>query len=196
MALRVRFALAVALAASFLFGLTLVAQSGETYKARLTAVPADAKTRPDLAGIGTATAVLAGSKLTVTESSEGLKTAATVANLPNDAAVQANLGRAAYKQNCASCRGEDLSVQGNAAPLAGGLFMGGWGDKSPADVISFLEGAMPPGNPGGLGEQNYINITAYLLEQNGARAGNQALTAASRVTISTVATRQRPAADD
>src|SRR5258707_4097959 len=87
MALRVRFALAVALAASFLFGLTLVAQSGETYKARLTAVPADAKTRPDLAGIGTATAVLAGSKLTVTGSFEGLKTAATVAHLHNAVAA-------------------------------------------------------------------------------------------------------------
>src|SRR5260370_41345373 len=89
MALRVRFALAVALAASFLFGLTLVAQSGETYKARLTAGPADAKTRPDLAGIGTATAVLAGAKLTVSGSFEGLKTAATVARLHSAAAAAA-----------------------------------------------------------------------------------------------------------
>jgi hypothetical protein len=87
MALRVRYALAVVLAASFLFGLALEAQSGETYKARLTAVPADAKTRPDLAGIGTATAVLAGSKLTVTGSFEGLKTAATLARLHNAVAA-------------------------------------------------------------------------------------------------------------
>src|SRR5262249_37488851 len=107
-------------------------------------------------------------------------------------AAQAAAGRAAYTQNCAGCHGADLSGQGNAAPLAGGLFMGGWGDKSPADLISFLQGAMPPGNPGGLGEQNYVVITAYILEQNGARAGNQALTAGSRVTISTVATGQRP----
>src|SRR5262245_39763978 len=71
-------------------------------------------------------------------------------------AAQATAGRAAYTQNCAGCHGADLSGQGNAAPLAGGLFMGSWGDKSPADFIGFLEGAMPPGNPGGLGEQNYV----------------------------------------
>ena len=62
-------------------GLSLVAQSGNTYKARLSAVPADAKTRADLAGIGSATDVLAGSKLTITGSFEGLKTPATVARL-------------------------------------------------------------------------------------------------------------------
>jgi hypothetical protein len=52
-----------------------------TYKARLTAVPADARTRPTLAGIGTATATLSGSKLTVTGSFEGLLSPATAAQL-------------------------------------------------------------------------------------------------------------------
>ena len=110
-------------------------------------------------------------------------------------AAQSALGRTSYTQNCAGCHGADLSGQGNAAPLAGGLFMGGWGDKTAADLIGFLEGAMPPGAPGTLGEQNYVNIVAYLLESNGARPGNQTLAAASRVTINTVANGQRPAAN-
>ena len=58
-----------------------VAQSKETFKARLSAVPADARTRAALAGSGTVTAVLEGSKLTVTGSFEGLKSEATTANL-------------------------------------------------------------------------------------------------------------------
>lgn len=64
-----------------LMAFSLAAQTKETFKARLSAVPADARTRADLTGSGTATAMLDGTKLTVTGSFEGLKTAATVANL-------------------------------------------------------------------------------------------------------------------
>jgi CHRD domain len=59
----------------------LIAQSGETYKARLAAVAADARTRPQLAGLGSASAVLSGSKLTITGSFDGLLSPATVAQL-------------------------------------------------------------------------------------------------------------------
>jgi hypothetical protein len=61
--------------------LSLAAQSRETFKARLSPVPADARTRADLTGSGSATAVLEGSKLAITGSFDGLKTAATTANL-------------------------------------------------------------------------------------------------------------------
>ena len=54
-------AAAAAIGIGFLgLALSLPAQTGETYKARLSAVPADARTRPALAGIGSVTAVLAG----------------------------------------------------------------------------------------------------------------------------------------
>lgn len=59
------------------------AQSGDTYKARLSALPADAKTRPDLAGTGSVTATLSGTKLTVNGTFEGLKTNAVSAKLQN-----------------------------------------------------------------------------------------------------------------
>jgi hypothetical protein len=70
-----------AIAAIALTALTVAAQNRETFKARLSPVPADARTRADLTGSGSATATLEGSKLTVTGSFEGLKTAATTANL-------------------------------------------------------------------------------------------------------------------
>ena len=60
---------------------SLIAQSGETYKARLAAVAADARTRPQLAGLGSASAVLSGSKLTITGSFDGLLSPATMAQL-------------------------------------------------------------------------------------------------------------------
>lgn len=59
------------------------AQSGETYKTRLSALPADARTRPDLAGTGMVTATLSGTKLTVNGTFEGLKTNAVSAKLQN-----------------------------------------------------------------------------------------------------------------
>jgi CHRD domain len=65
------------------FGLPGIAQSGETYKTRLSALPADAKTRPDLAGVGSVTAMLSGTKLTVNGTFEGLKTNAVSAKLQN-----------------------------------------------------------------------------------------------------------------
>ncbi len=68
--------------------------------------------------------------------------------------------------------------------------MSSWGDRTPSDLIAFLEGAMPPGNPGSLGEQAYVNVTAFILDFNGARPGNQPLTAASKVAIRSVATGQ------
>jgi alcohol dehydrogenase (cytochrome c) len=105
-------------------------------------------------------------------------------------AAQANAGRAAYQANCAQCHSADLTGQGNAAALTGGLFMGSWGDKTAGDLVGFLQGAMPPTNPGGLGEATYVNVVAFLLDSNGARAGNTALAADSKTVIRTVATGQ------
>jgi alcohol dehydrogenase (cytochrome c) len=103
-------------------------------------------------------------------------------------AQQADEGRATYQANCSSCHNADLSGSGNAAPLAGSLFMGSWANRSTKDLVGFMEGAMPPNNPGGLTDAAYLSITAFILQSNGARAGNQAMTAATDVTIRSVAT--------
>jgi hypothetical protein len=61
--------------------LTLAAQSGGKFKTRLSAVAADAKTRASLAGSGTVSATLNGSKLTINGEFEGLLSPATKAEL-------------------------------------------------------------------------------------------------------------------
>ena len=68
-------------------GLSLAAQSPEIFKARLSAVPADARTRADLAGSGSASAVLTGTKVAITSSYEGLLSAATSASLHSSVAA-------------------------------------------------------------------------------------------------------------
>lgn len=57
------------------------AQSGKTYRTRLAPVPIDVTMQATVAGSGTVTATLAGSKLAVSGTFEGLKSPATVAKL-------------------------------------------------------------------------------------------------------------------
>jgi alcohol dehydrogenase (cytochrome c) len=108
-------------------------------------------------------------------------------------AAQAAAGRASYQANCAGCHGSDLAGRNDAPQLAGPQFVGTWGSRTVGDLIGFMAAAMPPGNPT-LGEQNYLNIAAFILDSNGARPGNQALTASSTVGIRTIATGVVPAA--
>ena len=67
--------------------LSLAGQNGETFKAHLAAMPADARTRASLAGSGSASAVLTGTKLAITGSYEGLLSAATSASLHSSVAA-------------------------------------------------------------------------------------------------------------
>src|SRR5580658_4465348 len=105
-------------------------------------------------------------------------------------AAQAAAGRTVYQANCAGCHGADLGGRNDASQLAGSLFMGSWGGRTTSDLVGFMEGSMPPGNPGGLGEPTYLTIAAFILDSNGARAGDQALTAAAKVGIRSIATGQ------
>jgi PQQ-dependent dehydrogenase (methanol/ethanol family) len=102
-------------------------------------------------------------------------------------AQQAAAGRTAYQASCSGCHGADLGGLNDAPPLAGTAFMANWGTRTTSDLVGFMRGAMPPGNPGSLGEQAYLDITAYVLQSNGARAGAEPLTAAAAIGIRTVA---------
>src|SRR4029077_1596395 len=57
------------------------AQSGETFRARLSTVPIDVTMMSTVAGSGSLTAVLAGKKLTITGTFEGLRSPATIARV-------------------------------------------------------------------------------------------------------------------
>ena len=103
-------------------------------------------------------------------------------------AEQAENGRAAYTRSCAICHRTDLRGNFESPPLAGPNFLNFWGDLTPQDLVERIRLTMPPDRPGRLGDQTYLDIVAYLLEANGAPAGDQALTAATAVTIGTVAT--------
>ena len=98
---------------------------------------------------------------------------------------QAAAGRSIYQTNCASCHADDLS--GRKGPqLAGANFVAQWGGRTAGELIDYIRLTMPPGGAALPGD-SYLNLTAFLLDANGAQPGNQALTAASNVTIRSVA---------
>jgi hypothetical protein len=121
-------------------GLLALAQSGETYKARLTALPADARTRPELAGIGSASAVLTGSKLAITGSFDGLRSAATTAQLHSAVAAGVR-GPAIHdltvsKATSGSISGSiDLTAPQVESLKKGGLYIQIQSEKAPEGVI-------------------------------------------------------------
>ncbi len=59
----------------------IAAQNGDTYKTRLSVVPIDVAMQANVAGQGSVTATLAGNKLTVSGTAEGLRSPATVAHI-------------------------------------------------------------------------------------------------------------------
>ncbi len=104
---------------------------------------------------------------------------------------QVAAGSAAYQTNCVSCHAADLS--GREGPqLAGASFIAQWGNRTAGDLIKYIQSTMPPG-VAALPGDSYQNLAAFLLDANGARAGDQILTAASTVGIRSIASGQRAA---
>ena len=92
-------------------------------------------------------------------------------------AAQASAGGAAYRQHCASCHGKALEGQHLAPGLSGERFDSTWRGKT-ADGLMFHLRRMPPNpgaTPGGLGDDVYANIFAYILQANGEVPSDSAL---------------------
>jgi len=86
-------------------------------------------------------------------------------------AQQAARGQTAYTENCAACHGPHLNDGQFAPPVKGAGFKAHWHDESPEALRSVIVKRMPPASPGSLGSQTYADIEAYLLQENGDKAG-------------------------
>jgi alcohol dehydrogenase (cytochrome c) len=109
-------------------------------------------------------------------------------------AVQAAGGLAAYQTNCANCHLPDLTGRNEAPQLAGVNFMNAWGSRTTADLVRYIQATMPPSNRGGLSEETYASIAGFLLQANGAPAGDRPLAVRTLVRIDSVANGQMPPA--
>jgi mono/diheme cytochrome c family protein len=94
---------------------------------------------------------------------------ATTPNLPpaSYAAFQAERGKKTFDATCAACHQPEHFV--------GPEFVANWNDRRVGDFYSLVRNTMPVDNPGGLKEQDYLDVVAYLLQANHAPSGMDSL---------------------
>lgn len=94
---------------------------------------------------------------------------------PQFTSGQVSAGKSIYSNNCASCHGGSLEGTNDAPALSGDFFSAYWDGKTVADLYNYMHDFMPPTAPGTLAEEDYLNITAYVLSEFGHAAGEEAL---------------------
>ena len=106
---------------------------------------------------------------------------------------QAAAGRQVYTASCAGCHLADLGGRNEAPQLAGNNFMNTWRSRTAGDLFEYIQSTMPP-TGANLGEAQYLAVTTYILQANGAAAGSQSFTGSSTATIGSIATGAAPPA--
>ncbi|MDX1562529.1 MAG: c-type cytochrome, partial [Gammaproteobacteria bacterium] len=97
-------------------------------------------------------------------------------------AEQAAAGRAGYEQHCSICHGVTLRQLPDSI-LAGREFVAKWGNREASELIEQVRTTMPPTNPGGLDEQVYVDVVAFMLQANGGAPSMAALSSATTALI-------------
>jgi mono/diheme cytochrome c family protein len=87
-------------------------------------------------------------------------------------------GKSIYQKNCQDCHGSTLdNGEFGGAPLKGSYFRQHWGAGDVSALFGYVNTLMPPDRPGQLSAQSYVDLTAFLLSNNGYAAGAEELTA-------------------
>ena len=76
----------------------------------------------------------------------------------------------------------DLSGNNEVPQLAGVSFRTAWNDRTTKDLLDYMSANMPPSGST-LTADTYVSIAAFVLESNGAVAGETKLTASTAVAI-------------
>jgi mono/diheme cytochrome c family protein len=80
---------------------------------------------------------------------------------------QATRGDGLFRDNCVSCHA--------SSEFRGSSFQRRWTNRAVGDIYEFVLYSMPDDNPGGLPEQTYADIVAYMLQLNDFPAGESEL---------------------
>jgi mono/diheme cytochrome c family protein len=94
--------------------------------------------------------------------------------------AQATRGKTVYENNCSRCHAVALTggTRGNAAPpLKGDRFWTDFERSTVGNLLSLMQRTMPQDAPASLRPEDYADILAYVLDQNGFPAGVAELSA-------------------
>lgn len=92
-------------------------------------------------------------------------------NLPaaSFSAAQASRGEKIYEETCGTCH--------QPGQLVGQTFVESWNDRRVWDFYSLVRATMPLDKPGGMKDQEYVDVVAYLLQANHGAPGSDSLAA-------------------
>jgi alcohol dehydrogenase (cytochrome c) len=93
--------------------------------------------------------------------------------------AQARSGATIYSASCQQCHG--VNLQGQSAPALTGQTFRNYVGKAgtAASLFDFISRQMPADHPGSLTQQQYLDVTAFILSRNGYPAGRDPLTKAN-----------------
>jgi len=91
--------------------------------------------------------------------------------------AQAARGRDVYSVSCVSCHAADLRGDSNAPSLRGMRFMFLWEGRSVGELFTAIQSQMPSENPNSLPAQNYLDVLAYIFQENNFPVGEEELSA-------------------
>ena len=94
-------------------------------------------------------------------------------------AEQAERGRALYEEICVECHLSSLAGANEAPPLRGADFLDAWGAGAVVDLADTIRVTMPPEDRNSLTPRQTYDLAAFVLQRNGAAAGDDALVADS-----------------
>jgi hypothetical protein len=126
--------------------------------------------------------------------------------------AQAEAGRVAYENTCGKCHTyrllgrngsegelppvdslpasyqEFIRKTNRVPPFAGKVFLSRWGQKTAAELIARFQitASDPFFQFQGMDDDTTVNITAYVLQVNGAKAGSQELTRATSAVVNSL----------
>ena len=85
--------------------------------------------------------------------------------------AQSTRGQELYGKMCSSCHGDKLDGTAMAPTLSGQDFLGGWNDRTAADLNEKIQTTMPADKAGSLTPEQSADLVAYLLKVNTYPAG-------------------------
>jgi len=96
-------------------------------------------------------------------------TRTTTPNLPAATYLpaQADRGEKVFTQVCAMCHAQSQFI--------GQAFVENWNDHRVSDFYTLIRSTMPNNNPGGLKDDEYLAVVAYLLKANHAGVGKDSI---------------------
>jgi mono/diheme cytochrome c family protein len=106
---------------------------------------------------------------------------------------QADRGAGIYAQRCGACHGAALNGTGEAPPLVGGEFVSHWDTLTVGDLYDRVRTTMPQNDPMSMTREEYADVLAYMLKNNGFPAGTRELDKRSEVLATIGITAEKPA---